>query len=794
MKILQDLPIRRKLLWITLSTCGIALTVACAGLFWFQSVNFRQAFVASLQSLGAVVAQNCAAPLAFEDRHSAEEVLATLKANPSITAAVVFDAAGAVFAQSGVVEGEPAAGRTGPAGQVFFANGFATMNLPIASHESPPGRLFLQARFGDRRQELFRLDALVLGAVVIASLLIIIPFSSALHGYITRPVAALAEVAHNVSEKGETTTRAPELGADELGLLTRAFNEMLDQIQRRDHQLRESQQRFEVAVQGSSDGIWDLDLVTGSIYYSPRWKEMLGYTDAEIRNHTDSFRMLLHPDEGEAVLHRIEEYLAGDEPTFQLEFRAIHKNGTVRWILARGVALRDAQGRAVRFAGSHSDVTDRRRAEDEVRRAREKFESLVNSLNGIVWEADPETLRMTFVSRQVETLLGHAPILWMESPDFREQYLHPDDRAGVLDAFRCGVRVGEPFQLEYRVLAAGGRTVWIRDSVSFYKEGLRPSRVRGVSLDITGQKVAADQISAMQHELVESSRQAGMAEVATAVLHNVGNVLNSANTSTAVVTERLRRSKTQTLTRAVGLLREHQGNLAEYLGQDPRGRLLPELLQAIAENLAAEQTHLVREVRGLQQNIDHIKEIVAMQQSFAKASGCSENLSPGELFEDALRMALGGMMRHEIHIIRRFEAVGQVLVDRHKALQILINLIRNACHALETREGGRELVLAITKGAAGLVRLEVTDNGVGIPPENLLRIFNHGFTTKKDGHGFALHSAANAAKEMGGSLQVRSDGPGTGATFALELTASPQNTFQSPQMTERPIASELVAA
>ncbi len=794
MKIIKDLPIRRKLLWITLSTCGIALTVACSGLFWFQSVNFRQAFVASLQSLGAVVAQNCAAPLAFDDRHSAGEVLSTLKANPSITAAVVFDSAGAVFAQFGVVEGGAAAGKTGPAGEVVFTNGLANLNLPVLARESPSVRLFLQANFGDRRRELFRLDALVLGAVFAASLLIVIPFSAALHGYITRPVAALAEVAHNVSEKGDTTNRAPEFGADELGLLTHAFNQMLDQIQRRDHQLRESQQRFEVAVQGSSDGIWDMDLVAGSVYFSPRWKEMLGYTDAEIRNHPDSFRMLLHPDEGEAVLHRIGEYLAGSETTFQLEFRAIHKDGTARWILSRGVALRDAQGRAVRFAGSHSDITDRRRAEEEVRRAREKFESLVNSLNGIVWEADPETLRMTFVSRQVETLLGHAPLLWMESPDFREQYLHADDRAGVLDAFRCGVRAGEPFQLEYRVLAAGDRTVWMRDSISFYQEALQPTRVRGVSLDITGQKVAADQISAMQRELVESSRQAGMAEVATAVLHNVGNVLNSANTATAVVVERLRRSKTQTLTRAVGLLREHQGDLAEYLGKDPRGRLLPDLLQAVAENLAVEQTHLVREVGGLQQNIDHIKEIVAMQQSFAKASGCSENISPAELVEDALRMALGGVTRHEIRIVRRFEAVGHVLVDRHKVLQILINLVRNACHALETRDAGRELVLGITQGAAGLVRLEVTDNGVGIPPENLLRIFNHGFTTKKNGHGFALHSAANAAKEMGGSLLVRSDGPGTGATFALELTAAPRNTLSPHQKTERLPAPELVAA
>ena len=794
MKLLNDLPIRRKLLWITLSTCGIALSVACSGLFWFQSINFRQSFIASLQSLGAVVAQNSAAPLAFDDQRSAGEVLSALKVNPSITSAVILDGAGREFARFGSTDAESVTFGPLPAGDVEFANGYARLSFPISPRDSSSGHLFLRARFQDRNRDLLRLDALVVAAVLAVSLLIIVPFSSALHGYITRPVAALAEVARNVSEKGDTTTRAPEFGADELGLLTRAFNQMLDQIQARDHQLRESQQRFEIAVQGSSDGIWDLDLVSGSVYYSPRWKGMLGYADDEIRNHPDSFRMLLHPDEGEAVLHRIAEYLAGDETTFQLEFRAIHKDGTVRWILSRGVALRNDQGRAVRFAGSHSDITDRRRAEDEVRRAREKFESLVNSLHGIVWEADPQTLRLTFVSRQVESLLGHPPLLWMESPDFREQYLHPEDRAATLAALRRGIATGLAFKLEYRILAAGDRTVWLRDSISFYQDGERPARLRGLSIDITAQKSAAEQIAGMQRELVESSRQAGMAEVATAVLHNVGNVLNSANTSTAVVVERLRRSKTQTLTRAVGLLRKHEGHLGEFLTDDPKGRLIPELLQAIAENLVAEQVFLTREVGGLQQNIDHIKEIVARQQSFAKTSGALENLSPDELVEDALRMALGTLMRHEIRIVRRFEPVEHVLVDRHKVLQILINLIRNAAHALTVRPTDRELILAISAGTAGLIRLEVTDNGVGIPRENLLCIFNHGFTTKQNGHGFGLHSGANAAKEMGGSLQVRSEGPGTGATFILELPTAEIIVPSTFPLTDRRPALELAAA
>jgi signal transduction histidine kinase len=148
-----------------------------------------------------------------------------------------------------------------------------------------------------------------------------------------------------------------------------------------------------------------------------------------------------------------------------------------------------------------------------------------------------------------------------------------------------------------------------------------------------------------------------------------------------------------------------------------------------------------------------------------------------EMVEDAMRMSFTALARHQIEVVRLFESVPPVLVDRHKVLQILINLINNAKHALDHRPDGRRLTLRIIRHDTERVRVEVTDNGTGVPPEILNRIFSHGFTTKKTGHGFGLHSGANAAKEMGGSLSVRSDGEGTGATFVLELPLN-KNTSQ----------------
>ena len=174
-------------------------------------------------------------------------------------------------------------------------------------------------------------------------------------------------------------------------------------------------------------------------------------------------------------------------------------------------------------------------------------------------------------------------------------------------------------------------------------------------------------------------------------------------------------------------------------------------------------------------HIEHIKEIVAMQQSYAKLSGAYENLFVAELVEDALRMNLAAFDRHHIQVVREFdENVPRVCVDRHKVLQILINLLRNAKYALEPQDTQRLLTVRVEPGTSGNVNIIVRDNGVGIARENLIKIFNHGFTTKKDGHGFGLHSGANAAKEMGGRLSARSDGLGKGARFTLELPTEPK--------------------
>jgi C4-dicarboxylate-specific signal transduction histidine kinase len=196
---------------------------------------------------------------------------------------------------------------------------------------------------------------------------------------------------------------------------------------------------------------------------------------------------------------------------------------------------------------------------------------------------------------------------------------------------------------------------------------------------------------------------------------------------------------------------------------------VPAFLSTLTEHLEQEQVETLRELEGLRKNIEHIKDIVAMQQSHAKAAGVTETVGVTELIEDAVRMTDASLANHGVRLIRDFQNHSTITVEKHKVVQILVNLIRNAKHAcVDSVRVDKEVVVRLAMRNEQ-VEIAVVDNGVGIAPENMTRIFAHGFTTRKNGHGFGLHSGALAARELGGSLSAQSDGPGHGATFTLLL-------------------------
>jgi signal transduction histidine kinase len=338
-----------------------------------------------------------------------------------------------------------------------------------------------------------------------------------------------------------------------------------------------------------------------------------------------------------------------------------------------------------------------------------------------------------------------------------------------------GVLAGSP----WRALEHSGWVIFedifllisIRQSLGeMFEVAARRARLEAVNVEIENRVTERTTALTTAHkELLEVSRQAGMAEVASGILHNVGNVLNSVNVASTCVADIVRKSRVANLSKVVVMLREHAIDLSHFLTTDARGRQLTDYLSKLAEHLTSEQAEALKKLAQLQKDIEHIKDIVRMQQGMATSSNMKESLQVSDLVEDALRMNASTLARHDIQILREMTDVPLVNVEKHKVLQILVNLVRNAKQSCEASGHGDKQLRIYTTNGNGHVQIAVSDNGVGIPLENLTRIFAHGFTTKRGGHGFGLHSGALAAKEMGGSLTVQSAGFGQGATFTLEL-------------------------
>ncbi len=416
-------------------------------------------------------------------------------------------------------------------------------------------------------------------------------------------------------------------------------------------------------------------------------------------------------------------------------------------------------------------------AAKEMSSLKNKFERLVNSIEGIVWEWDLASNRCLFVSSQAETMLGYPASRWTsDTQGLLRMLIHPDDYVGFNERHTKLTDDDLHSRTEFRAIDKEGRILWLRESATSCLTDSGRHVSRAIVKDITAEKKASADLDAAHQRVLETSRQAGMAEVATGVLHNVGNVLNSVNVSSNLINEQVGSSRVPALRRVAELIQTNISDIGSFLVEDPRGRTVPSFLSQLASHLEDENKAVGEEARLLSQKIEHIKEIVAMQQSYASVSREIETLMPYSILEDAVLLNLAMLKRESIEVVRHFDAEPMVLADSNRTLQILVNLIRNACQSLaQTEQSSKVLTLSVTS-AEGRAFISVSDNGMGISEENLSKIFTYGFTTKTGGHGFGLHSAMFAAREMNCSLTMKSDGPNLGATFILELPVATEAT------------------
>ncbi|WP_419418891.1 ATP-binding protein [Legionella sp. D16C41] len=272
--------------------------------------------------------------------------------------------------------------------------------------------------------------------------------------------------------------------------------------------------------------------------------------------------------------------------------------------------------------------------------------------------------------------------------------------------------------------------------------------------------------------LVETSRSAGVAEMATSILHNVGNVLNSINTSVALLIETNQQSSIDKLPNLLDLLEKNINNLNYFLAYDERGKVAIPYFKKLIEKLENEKIKRQEELKNLDQNLNHVTQLIMTQQE-SNRPGVSlrEKVEVIELIEDILPLFANQLRRNKIDIERQFTRLPTFLSVKNKIQQILINLVKNAIDSLAiSHQKEKRLVIRLELDKEkNWLEVIIKDNGVGIAKEDLQKIFTFGFTTKPHGHGYGLHNCALLAIELDGELQVESKGINQGATFKLIL-------------------------
>lgn len=412
-------------------------------------------------------------------------------------------------------------------------------------------------------------------------------------------------------------------------------------------------------------------------------------------------------------------------------------------------------------------IEDRKKAEIALRDSEGRYRALFENNPMPMFVMDLESLRFLAVNAAALDHYGYS------GREFAELNLsaltHPDESANVYRAF---IRDPQAFDAgEWRHLRKSGEVITVELTAHTIAFADRPAKIV-LANDVTERNRAQQALTEANKQLLSASRRAGMAEVATGVLHNVGNVLNSVNVSASVLAESIQASKAAGIGKVAALFNTNRKDLAAFFSK--KGATLCEYLSGLTAQLERERAHQLSELTLLSKNISHIKEIVAMQQDYAKSGGMVEQQSARELVAEAIELTAADVQNAGTRVrVECEDDVKDVVTDRHKALQILVNLISNARQAMaETPAEDRLIRIRLEKTAASKVAIRVIDRGCGIPAENLTKIFIHGFTTKMSGHGFGLHSSANAAKELGGRIAAASEGSGKGATFTVELPTS----------------------
>jgi PAS domain S-box-containing protein len=500
---------------------------------------------------------------------------------------------------------------------------------------------------------------------------------------------------------------------------------------------------------------------------------LTGYTLDEVYGR-NRFEFLLGSKSDPLSVKRLKDAFKSTVNT-RLTIEKYHKDGSTFWSQLEVIPVLGVDGAVRHFVSIESDITDlidmnQRLAEKTLEAEKLALVAqhtdnavVITDAKGLVEWVNPGFVRITGL------YLGEA----IGKPRFALQHGQSTDTEKIRDLM-VAMANGKGFDEELVLTRQNGEPYWSAIEVRpFHNEDGEVTQFICIESDISSRKKAEADREVMQQQLVEASHGMGMAEVATGVLHNVGNVLNSVNVSADVILNQLKSDREAKLLTAAQLVKSKGSELPHFLTEDAQGKHFCSYLETTANTLLRRKEDMRTEVSDLVKNIEHIKDIVSMQQAHAKKGGTAQDFSVHEILDDALRIGEASLTRHGVAVHRHYQKRSDCVLstDKHKVMQILLNLVTNAKQAVNAYDGGEKYVIIDIAASESFLEISVEDTGVGIEPGNLEKLFQHGFTTKKTGHGFGLHSSANAAKAMGGKLVAYSDGHGHGARFVLSLPA-----------------------
>ncbi|MEP3480481.1 MAG: PAS domain-containing protein [Fuerstiella sp.] len=574
----------------------------------------------------------------------------------------------------------------------------------------------------------------------------------------------------------------------ELEQLNAEFEQKVESRTRQIEIEKQKAERLALVARHTDNAVLMLDANGLTEWVNEAFTRITGYELAELL-HRRPYEILAGPNTEATCIALMKEGIESKKG-FDMIVTKQHKNGQSIIIEIEARPIFDANNQLVQFVQIERDVTAREHNSRERLRLSLELEENAKHL---------ETLALVAQHTSNAVIIADADgkAEWVNDGFTRATGYGLDDvRGSRLDGMLRGPKTSQetldnvsscverqiPFSGEIINYTKQGKPFWAGLQINpVTDDSGQVHRFVEILTNINERKEAEKERERLNKELRTAARFAGRAEVATGVLHNVGNVLNSVNVSVTLLKEKLVGNTVSQLAKGVDIMKDHEDDMASFLTTDPRGRHFPKFLAQVSDALLKERQAKINEVDCLVSNVEHIREIVTAQQSSASRQRMIEPIDIKDLIDSAIKLNDSSLVRHDISIVTQIDELPMPRSEHHELLQILVNLIKNAKEACEDCDS--RIVTVSARQEADSICIDVSDSGIGIEASRLGNLFQHGFTTKAGGHGFGLHASAITATELGGSLSANSDGVGCGATFTLRVpltqVAAPEETVVS---------------